>query len=245
MDFSAITFSEFQHGVKASTQLSNEEEEEKKEEDVIKQDLKDFFMDDDDEWANMEATIDLMPPPAAPPPSVQAAKQKESNIRIQYLQDRVQEFSSQNTQLQVNAEEFKDKLQCKEGEVTNLREQLKQIKKQLDTLRLDKVQECEKIRQRYTQEVHDLKKKLEAEKTDIKFKEHEISRLKVKCLDESQRFNASVVDQKTSFKVPDDIFKISLSFYPRKEEVCWFFLLFFSQFVDLKLTLQFLKNFVV
>lgn len=139
LDFSAITFSEFQHGVKASTQMSNEDEEEKKEEDVIKQDLGDFFLDDDDEWANLEATIDLMPPPAAPPPSVQAAKQKESNTRIQYLQDRVQEFTSQNTQLQVNAEEYKDKLQCKEGEVSNLREQLKQIKKQMDTLRLEKV----------------------------------------------------------------------------------------------------------
>ncbi|KAL5279486.1 hypothetical protein ACFFRR_003855, partial [Megaselia abdita] len=208
LDFSAITFTEFQHGVKASTQVSQEEEE-KKEEEVIKQDLEDFFMDDDDEWANLEATIDLMPPPSAPAPSVQAAKQKESSTRIQYLQDRVQEFTSQNTQLQVNAEEFKDKLQCKEGEVTNLREQLKQIKRQLDSLRLEKVQECESIRQKYTQEVHDLKKKLDAEKTDMKFKENEISRLKIKCLDESQRFNASVVEHGHK-KVPKNLFKMSL-----------------------------------
>lgn len=160
-----------------------------------------------------------MPPPAAPPPSVQAAKQKESNNRIQYLQDRVQEFTSQNTQLQVNADEYKEKLQTKEGEVTNLREQLKQLKKQMDTLRLEKVQECDRVRQKYTQEVHDLRKKLEAEKTDTKFKEHEISRLKVKCLDESQRFNASIVEQKAILKVPKNIFKMSISFHPKTEEI--------------------------
>lgn len=216
LDFSAITFSEFQHGVKASTQLSNEDDAEKIEPEVIKQDLKDFFMDDDDEWANMEASIDLMPPPAAP--SVQSTKQKD-NTRIQYLQDRVQEFTSQNTQLQVNAEEFKDKLQCKEGEVTNLREQLKQIKRQIDSMRIEKVQECERIRQKYTQEVHDLRKKLDAEKTDVKFKDHEISRLKIKSLDESQRFNASVVDQKASLKVPLNIFKMSLNFRQKSKEV--------------------------
>ena len=121
-------------------------------------------------------------------------KQKDQK-QLDYLSDQLNSVKLKNTKLKDDYQQVMDKMQVKEGEVTMLRAELKNLKQNNDALRLEKIKENENMKKEWLQKLADMEKEIQKRKTELEFKDMEIIKHKKmrSSMKSGQKANESII----------------------------------------------------
>ncbi|XP_053692420.1 ATR-interacting protein mus304 [Sabethes cyaneus] len=114
------------------------------------------------------------------------------DIQIRFLNNQLEMASKKSEKLQGDYNDVLERIQIRDGEVSMLRYELKNIKSQNEQLRLDKMKESETIRQELVAKMKSLEKVILAQKTELDFKNVEMMSMRTKRKSTSLRLNKSI-----------------------------------------------------
>ncbi|XP_037909731.1 ATR-interacting protein mus304 isoform X2 [Hermetia illucens] len=107
--------------------------------------------------------------------------------QVNYFTEKTAAYKEQIEKLKKEVSEFNDKIQTKDGEVSMVRYQLRQLQQQNEALRLEKMQEIDNIKKEWQEKINELDKLIKSQRDELEFKNVEIVNLKSSRLNESQR----------------------------------------------------------
>ncbi|XP_055640060.1 ATR-interacting protein mus304 isoform X2 [Toxorhynchites rutilus septentrionalis] len=118
-----------------------------------------------------------------------AAKKKDhaKDLQVKFLTGQLEMASKKTEKLQTDYSEVLERIQIRDGEVSMLRYELKNVKNQNEQLRLEKMKENETMKKEWVEKMKDLEKVIMAQKADLEFKTMEMMNLKTKRLNNSFR----------------------------------------------------------
>ncbi|XP_065083749.1 ATR-interacting protein mus304 [Ochlerotatus camptorhynchus] len=118
-----------------------------------------------------------------------AAKKKDhaKDMQVKFLTGQLEKANKERELLKKDYNEVTDRIQIRDGEVSMLRYELKNVKSQNDQLRLEKMKETETIKKEWVEKMKDLEKVIVAQKSELEFKNMEMMNLKTKRLSNSFR----------------------------------------------------------
>ncbi|XP_055588818.1 ATR-interacting protein mus304-like [Uranotaenia lowii] len=147
---------------------------------------------------------------------INAAKKKDhaKDLQVNFLTKQLDMATKKMEQLQKDYNEVLERIQCRDGEASMLRYELKNVKSQNDQLRLEKMKESETMKKEWIEKVKDLEKVIVAQKSELEFKTVEMMNLKTRRM--SHSFRSTAPAEKP---VTDEDFKIyhRQLVVPRKE----------------------------
>ncbi|XP_073827496.1 mutagen-sensitive 304 [Musca autumnalis] len=122
-----------------------------------------------------------------------ARRQLASERQIKFLMEKVDALKKENLKISNELTESKSKIESKEGEVSLLRDELRHLKQQANNLKMEKIFSAEAAKGECQSKIAELAKKVEAQQAEIRLKEAQTSRLKMKQADETQKLQQSMV----------------------------------------------------
>ncbi|XP_062548587.1 ATR-interacting protein mus304 isoform X2 [Armigeres subalbatus] len=116
-----------------------------------------------------------------------AAKKRdhEKDMQVRYLTGQLERASKEKEQLKKDYNEVTERLQIRDGEVSILRYEMKNIKDQNKQLRMEKMKETETLKKDWVEKMKDLEKVIVVQKSELEFKTMEIINLKTKRMSNS------------------------------------------------------------
>uniref|UniRef100_A0A1I8MRC4 ATR-interacting protein mus304 n=1 Tax=Musca domestica TaxID=7370 RepID=A0A1I8MRC4_MUSDO len=122
-----------------------------------------------------------------------ARRQLASERQIKFLMEKVDALKKENIKISNELSESKSKIESKEGEVSLLRDELRHLKQQANNLKMEKIFSTEAVKGECQLKIAELAKKVEAQQAEIRLKEAQTSRMKMKQADETQKLQQSMV----------------------------------------------------
>ncbi|XP_061399386.1 ATR-interacting protein mus304 [Musca vetustissima] len=122
-----------------------------------------------------------------------ARRQLASERQIKFLMEKVDALKKENLKISNKLTESKSKIESKEGEVSLLRDELRHMKQQANNLKMEKIFSAEAAKGECQLKIAELAKKVEAQQAEIRLKEAQTSRMKMKQADETQKLQQSMV----------------------------------------------------
>ncbi|XP_075153488.1 mutagen-sensitive 304 [Haematobia irritans] len=122
-----------------------------------------------------------------------ARRQQASEKQIKFLMEKVDSLKKENSKISSELAESKSKIESKEGEVSLLRDELRHLKQQAQSLKMEKIFSTEAARGECQLKIAELAKKLEAQQAEIRLREAQTSRMRMKQADETQKLQQSMV----------------------------------------------------
>lgn len=122
-----------------------------------------------------------------------ARRQLASERQIKFLMEKVDALKKENTKISDELTESKSKIESKEGEVSLLRDELRHIKQQAQNLKMEKIFSAEAAKGECQSKIAELAKKVEAQQAEIRLKDAQTSRMKMKQADETLKLQQSMV----------------------------------------------------
>ncbi|XP_013099347.2 ATR-interacting protein mus304 [Stomoxys calcitrans] len=122
-----------------------------------------------------------------------ARRQQASEKQIKFLMDRVDSLKKENSKISNELAESKSKIESKEGEVSLLRDELRHLKHQAQNLKMEKIFSTEAAKGECQSKIAELAKKVEAQQAEIRLKEAQASRMRMKQADETFKLHQSMV----------------------------------------------------
>ncbi|XP_058453092.1 ATR-interacting protein mus304 [Malaya genurostris] len=135
------------------------------------------------------------------------AKQKDhaKDMQVKFLTNQLEMASKKTDKLQTDYNDVLERIQIRDGEVSMLRYELKNIKSQNEQLRLEKMKESETIKREWVEKMKNLEKVIIAQKADLEFKTAEISNSRMKRLSNSFRIDKRQVNATEQTVTEDDL----------------------------------------
>ncbi|CAD7000360.1 unnamed protein product [Ceratitis capitata] len=124
--------------------------------------------------------------------NVAARRQVATERQVKVLTERLDALKAENTKLTKDLSESKAKIESKEGESSLLRDELRHMKQQLQTLKMDKIMSAEAAKTECKTKIAELTKRVEAKESELKLRNVEYSVLKMRHADETQRLEMSI-----------------------------------------------------
>ncbi|XP_058818120.1 ATR-interacting protein mus304 [Topomyia yanbarensis] len=123
------------------------------------------------------------------------AKQKDhaKDLQVKFLTNQLEMASKKTEKLQTDYNDMMERIQIRDGEVSMLRYELKNIKSQNEQLRLEKMKESETIKKEWVEKMKSLEKVIVAQKADLEFKTVEMMNLKMKRMSNSFKPDKSIL----------------------------------------------------
>lgn len=141
---------------------------------------------------------------ASPEKKVNLNERKEREEANRKLANTIKTLRKDNEKLKNDQSEINEKLLTSEGEISFLRYEIKQLRHHHDQQRLDKIQEDQNQKKSFMDKIAELEKNLKIQKIELELKKLEISKVKSKNLNESQRL-VNDKDQETLAECKRDL----------------------------------------
>ncbi|XP_055837533.1 ATR-interacting protein mus304 [Episyrphus balteatus] len=119
-------------------------------------------------------------------------REKAHECQIQFLQKRADTLKKENAKITKELDDFRNKMESKDGEVSLLRDEIRHLKQQIQNAQREKLQSTDVVKTEWQDKINELAKQVEAQQTVLEFKTMEISKLKMNHGDESMRFDNSM-----------------------------------------------------
>ncbi|XP_055920172.1 ATR-interacting protein mus304 [Eupeodes corollae] len=121
-------------------------------------------------------------------------REKAHECQIQFLQKRADTLKKENAKITKELDDFRNKMESKDGEVSLLRDEIRHLKQQIQNAQREKLQSSDVVKTEWQDKINELSKQVEAQQTVLEFKTMEISKLKMNHADETMRFENSMRD---------------------------------------------------
>ncbi|XP_039949184.1 ATR-interacting protein mus304 [Bactrocera tryoni] len=121
-----------------------------------------------------------------------ARRQVATERQVKMLMDRMDALKAENAKLTKDLSESKAKIESKDGESSLLRDELRHMKQQLQTLKMEKLMSTEAAKTECKTKIAELTKRVEAKESELKLRKVEYSVLKMRHADETQRLEMSI-----------------------------------------------------
>ncbi|XP_011198983.2 ATR-interacting protein mus304 [Bactrocera dorsalis] len=121
-----------------------------------------------------------------------ARRQVATERQVKMLMERMDALKAENAKLTKDLSESKAKIESKDGESSLLRDELRHMKQQLQTLKMEKLMSTEAAKTECKTKIAELTKRVEAKESELKLRKVEYSVLKMRHADETQRLEMSI-----------------------------------------------------
>uniref|UniRef100_A0A0K8W609 ATR-interacting protein mus304 n=2 Tax=Bactrocera latifrons TaxID=174628 RepID=A0A0K8W609_BACLA len=121
-----------------------------------------------------------------------ARRQVATERQVKMLMERIDALKAENAKLTKDLSESKAKIENKDGESSLLRDELRHMKQQLQTLKMEKLMSTEAAKTECKTKIAELTKRVEAKESELKLRKVEYSVLKMRHADETQRLEMSI-----------------------------------------------------
>ncbi|KNC31183.1 ATR-interacting protein mus304 [Lucilia cuprina] len=124
-----------------------------------------------------------------------ARRQLASERQIKFLMEKVDVLKKENSKLSHDLSEAKTKMASKEGETSLLRDELRHLKQQAQTLRMEKILSAQNAQNECQSKMDELAKAVQAKEAEVRMKEMECSMVKMRYEDDTHRLQQSICDE--------------------------------------------------
>uniref|UniRef100_A0A0A1X348 ATR-interacting protein mus304 n=1 Tax=Zeugodacus cucurbitae TaxID=28588 RepID=A0A0A1X348_ZEUCU len=121
-----------------------------------------------------------------------ARRQVATERQVKLLMERLDTLKAENSKLTKDLSESKAKIESKDGESSLLRDELRHVKQQMQTLKMEKIMSTEAAKTECKTKIAELTKRVEAKESELKLRKVEYSVLKMRHADETQRLEMSI-----------------------------------------------------
>lgn len=130
-------------------------------------------------------------------PSTQSAARRQlaSERQIKFLMEKMELLKKENSNLSKSLSESKSKIESKEGETKLLRDELKHLKQQVQNLKMEKIFSTEAAKTESQNKIKELTKQVEGKEAELKLKEVQCSKMKMRLADESHKLQQSICQE--------------------------------------------------
>ncbi|XP_067624551.1 ATR-interacting protein mus304 isoform X2 [Eurosta solidaginis] len=133
-----------------------------------------------------------------------ARRQVATERQVKLLMERLDALKTENAKLTKELGESKAKIESKDGETTLLRDELRHMKQQMQTLKMEKLMSTEAAKSECKTKLAELSKRVEAKESELKLRNVEYSVLKMRHADETQRLETSIRNANYASDLPMD-----------------------------------------
>uniref|UniRef100_A0A1A9WAK1 ATR-interacting protein mus304 n=1 Tax=Glossina brevipalpis TaxID=37001 RepID=A0A1A9WAK1_9MUSC len=117
-----------------------------------------------------------------------ARRQLASERQIKFLMEKVDALKNENSRLTKDLADNKGKLECQDGEASLLRDELRHVRQQMQNLKMEKIFSVEAAKNECQTKISHLSKRVELKETELRLKEVECSKIKIKYASETQKY---------------------------------------------------------
>lgn len=128
-----------------------------------------------------------LPSSSLPTSQSMARRQLASERQMKFLTEKVESLKKENSRLAKDLTENKAKLECQDGEASLLRDELRHLKQQMQNLKMEKIVSVEAAKNECQTKINQLSKRVELKETELRLKEVECSKIKIKYAGENQK----------------------------------------------------------
>ncbi|XP_053961339.1 ATR-interacting protein mus304 [Anastrepha ludens] len=136
--------------------------------------------------------------------SVAARRQVAMERQVKMLMERLDILKAENTKLAKDLSDSKAKIESKDGESSLLRDELRHMKNQLQTLKMEKIMNAEAAQRECKIKIAELVERVEVKESELKLRNVEYSVLKMRHADETQRLEMSIRNANVAGDAPMD-----------------------------------------
>ncbi|XP_030384068.1 ATR-interacting protein mus304 [Scaptodrosophila lebanonensis] len=148
---------------------------------------------------------------AAPSQSTVARRQLAQERQMKFLMERVEALKQENVKLQKDLFDTKDRIESKDGEASLLRDELRHLRHQLEASKMEKLKIAESAKAECKTKVAEVFKQITAKETELKLRDVEYSKLKLRHTTQTKQFEMSMcVEENTSVLIIDAISRRNL-----------------------------------
>ncbi|XP_036328369.1 ATR-interacting protein mus304-like [Rhagoletis pomonella] len=140
--------------------------------------------------------------PAIDGQSAAVRRQVATERQVKMLTERLDALKAENAKLAKDLSESKGKIESKDGESSLLRDELRHMKQQLQTLKMEKIMSAEAAKTECKTKIAELARRVEAKESELKLRNVEYSVLKMRHADETQRLEMSIRNANVTGDVP-------------------------------------------